>query len=65
MDYRYDWDENKNLANIKKHGISFETATLVFNDENRIEIYDESNSTDEERYNTIGRIEDVVLLYIL
>ena len=25
-----EWDENKNQRNIKKHGISFQTAALVF-----------------------------------
>lgn len=25
-----EWDENKNQQNIKKHGISFQTAALVF-----------------------------------
>ena len=34
----YEWDENKNLANKKKHdGIGFETAVRVFLDEKRIE----------------------------
>ena len=30
--YRFEWDENKNQANREKHGISFETARLVFDD---------------------------------
>ena len=33
-----EWDDNKNLINIKMHGISFETAALVFADEERIDI---------------------------
>ena len=28
----FSWDENKNLINIKKHGISFEEAKIVFED---------------------------------
>ena len=28
----FEWDENKNKANIIKHGISFEDAKLIFND---------------------------------
>ena len=32
-----EWDNNKNQINIRKHGISFETAALVFADEERIE----------------------------
>ena len=31
---RFEWDEEKNTVNKEKHGISFETAALVF-DENR------------------------------
>jgi uncharacterized DUF497 family protein len=28
------WDEKKNLANRRKHGVSFEEAQTVFFDEN-------------------------------
>lgn len=27
----FEWDDNKNAANLKKHGISFEEAALIFN----------------------------------
>lgn len=30
----FQWDQNKNLANIKKHKVSFEEAKTVFFDEN-------------------------------
>lgn len=36
----FEWDEEKNLLNKKKHGISFETAAYVFKDQNYIEMYD-------------------------
>jgi uncharacterized DUF497 family protein len=29
---RFEWDEAKNLANQRKHGISFEQAMLAFRD---------------------------------
>ena len=32
MAVRFEWDETKNRANVVKHGISFETAKLVFDD---------------------------------
>ena len=32
MATRFTWDVNKNQANRRKHGISFETATKVFAD---------------------------------
>ena len=59
---RIEWDEDKNRINIRKHGISFETAKLVFNDNLRIEIYDLEHSTYEDRYNTIGMVEDVIFV---
>ena len=43
----FEWDEEKNRRNIKKHGISFNTAVLVFGDENRIEYFQYRNG--EER----------------
>ena len=59
---RLEWDEMKNQLNRKKHGIDFETAMLVFNDLQRIEIYDEEHSITEDRYNTIGMVEDVLFV---
>ena len=59
---RFEWDEEKNILNIKKHGIRFETAMHIFNDPNRIEIYDFEHSTNEDRYNTIGMVEDVLFV---
>lgn len=53
---RYEWDENKNQANIIKHGIDFEAASTVFDDNAGIELYDERNSSYEERYVFIGRM---------
>ena len=50
----FEYDEDKNEANIKKHGISFRTAARVFFDYDRIELYDEENSYEEDRYNVIG-----------
>lgn len=52
----FEYDENKNRTNIKKHGISFKSAARVFFDYDRIEFYDEENSVCEDRYDTIGDI---------
>ena len=30
----FTWDENKNRANRRKHGVSFEEASTAFYDEN-------------------------------
>ena len=51
------WDEEKNKANRKKHGISFEEAVCVFNDEKLLEIYDSEHSdSEEDRWYAVGTI---------
>jgi uncharacterized DUF497 family protein len=50
---RYEWDENKNERNLEKHGLSFETASLVFDDPNALSIPDRIENG-EERWQTIG-----------
>ncbi len=58
-----EWDENKNQQNIRKHRISFQTAALVFADEERIEYLDKLHSQDEERYVVLGCVQGV--LYVV
>lgn len=58
----FEWDEEKAKLNLKKHGIPFETAAKVFLDENRIEIYDEEHSIEEDRYITIGLAGEVLFV---
>jgi uncharacterized DUF497 family protein len=40
MEQYFEWDEAKNRKNQKKHDVSFETASLVFEDPLRISIQD-------------------------
>ncbi|MCM1321482.1 MAG: BrnT family toxin [Bacteroides sp.] len=62
----FEWDENKNRINKKKHGVTFEMAVRVFLDDKRIEKYDALNSTiEEERTNVIGRVSDVLILFVV
>ena len=58
----FEWDQEKNLINKKKHGISFETAAYVFYDEKYIEMFDFEHSIDEDRYIAIGKVEDVLFV---
>lgn len=51
---RWTWDENKNRINQQKHGLSFETARLVFDDPLMAHLPDPH--VDEERWHTIGMI---------
>ena len=60
---RFEWDEQKAQANIRKHGISFEEATSVFNDPHLVQLYDEAHSSqDEERIKGIGIIKGLLVV---
>jgi uncharacterized DUF497 family protein len=50
----FNWDDDKNKRNIKKHRISFQEALSVFQDTNAILIPDESHSYYEERFLILG-----------
>lgn len=53
---KFDWDENKNTINKKKHGLSFEEAKEVFFDDNAVLFDDPDHSVGEERFLIIGMI---------
>ena len=48
----YQWDNNKAAANLRKHGIDFADAVLVFSDDLAITVSDDRFN--EERFITIG-----------
>ena len=59
------WDEAKNLANQKKHGISFEETSVLFTSEvDYLEIFDDAHSEDEDRFIAIGPIPRGVVLVV-
>lgn len=59
---KFEWDQEKNLINQKKHKISFETAAYVFEDKNYIEMYDFEHSINEDRYIAIGCVGEVLFV---
>ncbi|MEX0611274.1 MAG: BrnT family toxin [Pirellulales bacterium] len=54
MELTFEWDEEKDLSNQRKHGVSFDEAKTVFGDPRSITIADEQHSDDEDRYIDIG-----------
>lgn len=58
------WDENKNTLNKIKHRISFETASYVFADPDRLFRLDrsDSNASGEERWQTLGKAEGMIFV---
>jgi uncharacterized protein len=51
---RFDWDETKNRANRKKHGIWFEEAKSAFRDPHALLFSDPEHSENEERVFLLG-----------
>jgi uncharacterized DUF497 family protein len=54
MGLRFDWDPDKAHRNLKKHGVSFVEAQMIFFDENGILIHDPDHSDEEDRFILIG-----------
>ena len=63
-DIRFDWDENKNDINKKKHDVSFEEATSVFYDSEALIIPDPDHSIGEERFLILGYSFQLKLLVV-
>ncbi len=62
---KFEWDEEKNFINIKKHNISFEEAIFVFTDDNAIIMKDAEHSINEERFITIGKIKGSYIIVVV
>lgn len=54
MDLVFEWNEEKNRTNRRKHGISFEEARSAFLDENARVIPDPEHSEEEDRFVLLG-----------
>ena len=59
-----EWDKNKNRANQKKHGISFEVAREIFEDPFHISKLDHRFNYFEERWITIGSAKNNTIIVI-
>jgi uncharacterized protein len=53
-DLRIEWDDAKDRANRKKHGVSFEEAQSVFLDDHALLVDDPDHSVDEARFLLLG-----------
>jgi len=63
--YDFSWDSKKARSNLKKHEVSFRLATSVFRDPLAVTIFDESHSDDEDRWVTLGRAENDLVLVVV
>jgi uncharacterized protein len=62
---RYEWDQNKNFANQKKHGISFDEAIEIFDDPLHVSVLDEKYSYFEERWITVGNTKNISIVVVV
>ena len=59
---RWEWDDDKNRTNTRKHGISFETAELALRDE--LSATEDDPYLDEQRFQTTGMVGMTLLVVI-
>jgi len=58
----FEWDEEKNNANVRCHGVYFEDAVSIFDDPIRIERRDIDEDVHEERWQTMGMADKVLFV---
>lgn len=51
---RFEWDSGKAAANLRKHGVAFEEARTVFEDDEALFMSDSEHSVREERFVLVG-----------
>lgn len=62
MALEFEWDNEKEVANEKNHGIGFGPASLVFFDPFRSECYDGREAYGEDRFVIVGLAVTVVMV---
>src|SRR5215831_5761525 len=63
---RFEWDDAKDRANRKKHGVEFELAVRVFADECCLIVPDRvDEETGEQRWHAIGRVEGLAIYTVV
>lgn len=60
----FDWSDQKSARNRAKHGVSFEEATTVFDDDLAVTRGDPDHSVDERREIVIGHSDLPRLLFV-
>lgn len=59
------WDSAKNLANQRKHGVTFEEASELFRSgADYLEVFDDAHSAAEDRFIAIGPVRRGIVLVV-
>jgi uncharacterized protein len=61
----FEWDEQKNGSNFRKHGVWFEEAQTLWADELAREFFDPEHSEKEDRFIRVGHSTDRRLLMVV
>ena len=61
---QFQWDARKAVANLKKHGVSFDQARTVFFDEHAKLIDDPDHSDGEDRFVLLGLSSSLKVLLV-
>jgi uncharacterized DUF497 family protein len=64
MNLTFEWNKSKAKDNLAKHGVSFELAKRVFDDPFAVEVLDDGQDYDEERFVIIGMVEGRILYVV-
>ena len=60
---RFEWDDHKEKLNLKKHGVDFSLAPLVFDDVQAVITKDVKHSISEDRFYIVGKANGMVLTF--
>ena len=63
MPMEFEWDANKAISNLRKHGIRFEEAVLVFDDPRHLSRQDRYENG-EYRWQTIGLVHGIIVIMV-
>jgi uncharacterized DUF497 family protein len=61
--HKFEWDEDKNVGNLAKHGISFEEAATIF--EGPVFTLDGEGSHEEMRERSYGLINGITVICVI
>ncbi len=65
MRYNFEWDTGKAVTNLHKHEVSFGRAAEIFLDPFALSIFDEQHSHSEDRWITLGKDRNEVILVVI
>ena len=65
LSFQFEWDEQKAVSNLRKHGVSFDEAVSVFGDSMALTFSDTEHSENEDRSRTYGFSNKMRLLVVI